>query len=108
MNIPMPVLKDENTNKCIMVRVKTSYWHDKRGMYSKKSILFLRRKCRNVYNAIEEDCNCIGAEEAAKLIVNFNEVNDGIYYIIPINPMYDYETGVCEGCEYKLVECTEQ
>jgi len=48
-------------NKCV-VRLKTSTWSDKRGVYLKKSITYLRRLSRG-YLILEEDTKNIGTDD---------------------------------------------
>ncbi len=91
----------------VIVRLKTSYWSDKRGMHQKKSITFLQRKCKG-YNFVEEDISNVGAEDVISQIINLNECNDGNYIITTVNEKRDWETGYVEEWEYKLVEFTEE
>ena len=73
----------EQENRCV-VKISTSYWHDKNGIYSKKSLRFLRRKCKG-HNWISEDASMIGADEIFPRIVNLNDCEDGIYDVIIVN-----------------------
>ena len=98
-------MKDEAVSKCV-VRVKTTVWSDKRGLHTKKSLTFLRRRCEGV-NILEEDLGAIGAEEVTSRILNLWEVKDGVYILTTCHESRDYETGHIEDYDYKLVRCLE-
>ena len=98
-------MKDEAVSKCV-VRVKTTVWSDKRGLHTKRSLTFLRRRCEGV-NILEEDVGAIGAEEVTSRIPNLWEVKDGVYTLVTCNDRRDYETGYIEDYDYKLVSCLE-
>jgi len=90
-----------NVSRCT-VRVKTTVWADKRGLYTKKSLTFLRRQCEG-FNILSEDANAIGAEEVLLRILNLSEVEDGIYEVVVCNESHDYETGYVDDYDYRLV-----
>lgn len=92
---------DVNVNRCT-VRVKTTVWADKRGLHTKKSLMFLRRRCRG-FNMLTEDTSAIGAEEVLPRILNLGEVKDGIYEVMVCNESHDYETGYVDDYDYRLV-----
>lgn len=95
----------EPENLCI-VRVTTDYWSDSKGLYSKKSIKFLKRKCKG-YSILQEDCSNIGAEEVFLRIENLNDVEDGIYEVIITNEQRDWESGYIEDYDYHLTKYTK-
>lgn len=99
---------DVNVSRCT-VRVKTTVWADKRGLYTKKSLTFLRRQCEG-FNVLAEDACMIGAEEVLPRIVNLDGVEDGIYEVVVCNESHDYETGYVDDYDYRLVtpdrDCT--
>ena len=66
-----PGLLDCKVNRCT-VRVKTTTWADERGLHTKKSLTFLRRKCEG-FNFLAEDASMIGAEDVLLRIVNLGE-----------------------------------
>lgn len=91
----------------IIVRLTTSYWYDGNGLYQRKDLKFLKRKCTG-YNFIQEDCNMVGADEVFDKIINLDECDDGIYQIISCNESTDWETGYIDDWDYKLVKYDEQ
>ena len=95
------VTEKEQKNIC-MVRVKTSMWSDARGAYIKKSLMFLRRKCKG-FNVLEEDISAVGAEDVLPRIMNLSECGDGIYRLITCNESRDWETGYIDDYDYKLL-----
>ena len=92
---------DVNVSRCT-VRVKTAAWADKRGLHTKKSLTFLRRRCEG-FNVLDEDASAIGAEEVLLRILNLDEVEDGIYEVVVCNESHDYETGYVDDYDYRLV-----
>lgn len=64
-----------------VVRVKTTYWSDNRGMYSKKAVTYLKRKSGD-YNPLLEDCSAMGAMDTFPLILNLDQCEDGLYSVI--------------------------
>ena len=98
-------LKIEPENKEepeVVVRLKTSCWSDKRGIHTKRSLTYLKRKCKG-YNILEEDASNIGADEVFPRIVNLDECEDGVYYVITTNVQTDWESGDVEDYDYRLV-----
>jgi hypothetical protein len=89
-----------------VVRVKTSSWSDKKGFYQKKSITYLKRKSK-YHNWIEDEISNIGALQVFDGITNINEVDDGVYEVLTCNESWDWETGMLDSWEYKLVEFEE-
>ncbi|MDD5370519.1 MAG: hypothetical protein PHQ40_15660 [Anaerolineaceae bacterium] len=64
-----------------VVRLKTTVWADMNGLYLKKSLTFLRRKCEGV-NVLEEAVDQDGAQEVRPRILNVDECEDGIYEVV--------------------------
>lgn len=94
------ISENEVESLCI-VRVTTDYWSDKKGLYQKKSIKFLRRQCKG-FNILEEDCSAIGAEEVISRISNLDKIEDGVYMVTTTNEQRDWETWYVEDYEYYL------
>lgn len=86
----------------LVVKIITSYWHDQKGLYSKKTIRFLKRKSLN-YNILLEDSDNISSKEVIQNIVNLHEVDDGEYEVAMVNQKYCNETGYLEEYNYKLI-----
>ena len=95
----------QEVDVCV-VRITTNYWSDTKGLYSKKSIRFLRRKCKG-FNILEEDISQIGADWVIKDIENLDRVEDGIYKVVTTNVTRDWESGHIEGYDYRLVKYRE-
>ncbi len=97
-NVPKP--------RCI-VRLTTSAWHDKGGVYLKQSLQYLRRKCIG-YNILEEDCNNIGAIDVVKQITNIGECKDGVYEVVTCNERSCWGTPhILDDYDYKLIPYEE-
>lgn len=96
---------DETQHKCV-VRLRTSMWADKKGVYTKKSLTFLRRQCEG-FNVIKEDVDAAGVELVFKRITNLPECEDGIYEAIVCNESHDFESGYVDDYDYKLVRIKE-
>lgn len=96
-----PDAPDES--RCIVtVRLTTTYWHNKHGMHSKRSLMYLKRQCRN-HNFLDEDADAIGASESWPRIINIDECPDGVYHVIVCNEKRDWETGIVDDYDFKLV-----
>ena len=97
--------ENKEVNKAV-IRLTTSMWSDKKGLYFKKDVKFLRRKCEG-YNILEEDSLSIGAEEIIPRIINLLDCVDGVYEVIVCNEYRDWESGVVEDYAYKLIPYEE-
>ena len=97
----------EEANPKLVVRLKTSYWHDERGLYSSKKLIVLKR-LTNGFNFLEEDCHMVGADEVFPRITNLHDVVDGVYEVTTCNITKDWETGYVEDYEYELVPYKEE
>lgn len=85
-----------------VVKLVRSAWKDSRGIHMKTELLFLRRKSAG-YQLIEEDCDMIGADEVVAQITNIHECKDGVYQVITVNEKRDWESGMVEDYDYKLI-----
>jgi hypothetical protein len=86
----------------VICRLTTSYWHDRNGIYSTRKLKFLHRKCKS-FNFVQEDADCIGADECWQRIINIAECKDGIYQVLTCNESRDYETGIIDDYDFRLV-----
>ncbi len=84
-------------NKTV-VRLTTSTWSDGSGVFLKKSLKYLKRQCIG-YNALSEDDSPYPLDH----IVNFAECKDGVYEVIVVNVAHDFETGIADDWDYKLI-----
>jgi hypothetical protein len=85
----------------VVVQIRTTAWSDRRGLYVKKALTFMRRQCEG-HNYVEEDLSAIGADETIGLITNIGVCPDGLYKIAICNETTDWETGYVDGYEYEL------
>lgn len=91
----------------LVVRVSTSTWQDKNGLYSRKNIKFLKRKSLG-FNMLLEEADSIGAEDVVASITNLNDVGDGVYEVIVCNEYREWESGLVEDWDYKLIPYEEE
>jgi hypothetical protein len=89
----------------LIVRLRTSIWHDSRGAYLRREIKWLIRKSEG-FNFFEEDCSMAGADEVVPKILNLNECKDGLYKLDTCNESRDWETGYIDDYDYKLIPVT--
>lgn len=92
---------DTPKNVCV-VKLTTTTWADKRGLHTKKSLMFLRRKCAG-FNVLEEDASEVGAVDAVNSILNLDECGDGLYEVVVCNETHDWESGHVDGYDLKLI-----
>lgn len=101
--------KNENTEEIskVVVRVITSTWWSGSEINYKKTIRFLARKSQG-YNYIAEEVSNIGSDSIFESqIVNIFDVKDGIYEVVTNSVSRDWETGMVDDWDYKLVEYKE-
>lgn len=103
MKIEEALLENNNKeiSKCV-VKLTTNMWSDTKGIYIKKSIIFLKRKCKG-FNVFYEDIVTDVAENIIKKIVNLMECEDGVYTVVICNKMMDFETENLEDYDFKLI-----
>lgn len=92
----------EEKDVCI-VRIKTSYWKDDKGIHYKKDINWLKRRCVG-YNILREDAANLDVDQIVDSIENLHSVKDGIYKVVTTNEVRDYWTGYIEEYGYKLIK----
>lgn len=86
----------------VVVRVETTFWHDARGAYKKKSLKVLKRKSFG-YNYLLEECSMVGTYDCLMNITNLDNVLDGIYEVVVCNVSRDWESGYVDDWDLKLV-----
>ena len=91
-----------------IVRVKTNWWHDAKGLYQRKDVRFMKKLSKGGYNCLAEDCPNIGADEVFCAITNLDKCNDGLYSVHPCNYSHDYESGEVDSYDYILIPYTAQ
>lgn len=98
---PLPPEIDQP--KCVVIaRLSTSCWHNDKGIFLTKKLTFLKRRCAG-HNFVEEDAKMVGADETIARIINFHESKDGIYKLVTCNERRDWETGVIDDYDFKLI-----
>ena len=94
----------EEPARCV-VRLRTTTWFDEKGLYTKRSLTFLKRKCVG-WNGLEEAAHVIGSEGANRSIVNLDECKDGVYEVVVCNVSHDWESGHVDDWDFKLLPIT--
>ena len=90
----------------VICRLVTSVWHDRNGITFKRQLRFLHRKSKN-HNFVQEDADCVGADETWARITNIGECKDGIYKVIACNESRDWETGIIDDYDFELIPYDE-
>jgi len=92
-----PPLKEINDNHLhLVVKVlSNTFWLGKALTFQKRVIL-LKKASRGDLDDLIVDIDCVD-------IVNLHEVNDGLYVLQTCNETKDYETGVIDDYDLKLV-----
>ena len=85
-----------------VVRLKTSCWKDKRGLHIRRSLTGLRRLSRG-HQMLDEECDMMGPDEVAGIIVNLDECKEGIYVVETCNESKAWETGYVDSYDLKPV-----
>jgi len=92
----------ENTKQTV-VRLSTAMYKKGNKLVYSKELSLLKRKSSEWW-----EWDCISQEiEGLDLITNLFRVNDGIYQIVMTNASKDYETGVIDDWDYKLIPYEE-
>jgi GTP cyclohydrolase FolE2 len=102
LNEELKTSGDSDAKSISVVRLTTSMWSDRRGIHIKRSLAFLKKRSSKD-NWIEEEVNCIGAEEFAKHLVNLNQSPDGVYLVETCNEKTDWESGTMDSYDYILI-----
>lgn len=87
-------------------RLRTTYWTDGRSTYVKRTLTFLARRSGGC-DWLNQDAMANGTEQAIRQIINLNKCKDGIYELIMANPRRDWETGLIDEYDIKLVPIEE-
>ena len=90
-----------------VVRLATSAWKDKQGIHLKRSLLFQRRKSSG-FQILEDDVDMVGASETLARIENLSKCEDGLYKVITCNERKDWETGMVDDYDFRLVPYKEK
>jgi len=85
-----------------VVRLSTGTWHDKRGLYQRKTLSFMKRLSSG-YQVLREDAGMIGADLVMDKIINLDSCKDGLYRVVTVNESRDWESGYVDDYDYELV-----
>lgn len=84
-------------------RLRTSCWSDGNSIHVKKTLTRLKRLSIGDYEHLLDEAVNIGAHDAIGMITNLHECKDGLYVAKMINVQEDWETGITEDWEYRLI-----
>lgn len=99
------VNKNKDEQLCV-VKLKTTYWHDRRGAYKKTSLSTMKRKSKG-FDLLGEESSNIGSEDTMSRILNLDECSDGLYILVTCNEHRDWETGYIDDYDFRLVKYEE-
>lgn len=91
----------KTVNFTCIVRVTISSWLDGRSLHYKKSLTTLKRKSSGYGLILLEEEDLHSDPDLIKRIINFNEVDEGIYELKVINEWREPEWGIVE--DYDLI-----
>lgn len=94
--------KDPPPPAICIVKLSTGTWSDKRGLYQRKTLSFMKRLSSG-YQVLREDAGMIGAEEVIGRIINLDSCDDGLYRVAVVNESRDWETGYVDDYDYELI-----
>lgn len=89
-----------------VVRLRTSAWRSGGAIHVKRSLITLARKSSGVM-LLDEEASATSPDEAIETIVNLSRCSDGVYQVIACNQKTDWETGICDSYDLKLVPFKE-
>jgi len=103
MNIIFEIenIKMKNSQRTV-VKIITNNFMKGNDIVQQKTIRFLKRKSTG-FNQLLEDCMNIGTNDALKSIVNLDECSDGVYEVVLNDWITDWETGMIEDWNWKLI-----
>lgn len=94
-------IKMEKSQRTV-VKIITNNFMKGNDIVQQKTIRFLKRKSTG-FNQLLEDCMNIGTNDALKSIVNLDECSDGVYEVVLNDWITDWETGMIEDRNWKLI-----
>ncbi len=103
LDMIVTTVEPKESDPKVVVRISTSYWSDNNGLYSKKSIKYLHRQCRN-HNFLAEDVWSCDAYDVFPLFRDLDNKEDGVYEVVFVTTGVDWETGGVDEWEYSLVK----
>lgn len=106
LDLPSQEQHDLIESRCV-VRLSTTAWATKKGVFLQKSLVYLKRKCQG-FNILQEDVSQIGDIEVLSRIENLDSCPDGVYLVLTCDEVKDWETGYIEDYGYRLVPYEEE
>lgn len=100
------ILDPKNDQPVTVVRVSTSCYKTSSGIHQRRSLLWQKRKSKG-FAILDEDTDQIGCDEVFSHIVNLAECEDGLYTVVTCNEKRDWESGMVEEYDYKLIKFEE-
>lgn len=95
--------KTDKVRSQLVVRISTACWHDRRGAYVKKNIMFQKRLSSGpMRDCFLEDCSNAGFDQVVERIINLDKCKDGLYDVVMCNISTDWETGCIDDWDYRL------
>lgn len=91
-------------SKCV-VRLRTTNWTDDNGIHTKRSLVWMRRQCKGA-NWFKDDAQGGGALATINRIININECVDGVYEVVACDVSRDWESGLVDDWNYRLIPLT--
>lgn len=88
-------------HRCV-VRLHRSQWWDSRGIYRTISIRYIKRESYGA-NILHDTLQEEGADSVMPRILNLGECKDGLYRVIMCNERRDFDTGMIEDYDFKLI-----
>lgn len=98
----IPANPDPDKSRTI-VRVMTRTWSDRKGIYQKKKLRYVKHRCEGE-SIFQQDIDV--GEDVIPRIVNLNDCNDGLYQVVACNILRDFNTGYIDYFDYRLVPYT--
>lgn len=88
----------------LVVRITTEYYRDKSNNpnFRRKIKLMKKMSTQGIISHIDYDIENSSVESFINSIVNFRDVDDGLYELKVINETHDFETGIIDGWDWKL------
>jgi hypothetical protein len=95
----------EDDEGVTIYRLKTSFWHDANGAYTRKELRIMKRMSGGGghYPPFREDLDNCGAQQVIDRIINLHEMKDGLYTLVVTNESRDWESGFVDDWDYALV-----
>ena len=88
-------------NHKTIVRVKNETFTRGDKLFIGKSIRVMRKSSKLTFDDL-------GFFDGSMIVNIDDSIDDGLYYIIPVNIHRDWESGIVDNVDYKLVQFSEK